>query len=174
MVNRLNMYLHLLKKKEKNQYSMDENLYIYGCKGIGKSFIVYQLACKLMACPNNLVVYIPFPTKKFIYETIKVLYYECKSLELPEIDQVLDVRFELENKFRNNCQSLYSADCAYYIISTLQIFLQNKRFIFVVDQVNEIFSKTNSPNLFNEVKWFFIALIKSYPMIFSVTASNQV
>ena len=159
-------------------------LYLSGMKGIGKSFMVYQMVAKLMTDTDNYrVIYIHQVDASIIKNTLKIL----------KVITYYDFLDEQTNKFTNNFQSWlnkldknvsdflkFSISCDDYaiandIISNLSEYYANNfkdkiELIFIYDQINEIIGKKH---IYGKQYLFLRGIINDYRTVVSASANNE-
>ena len=157
-------------------------LYIYGLKGIGKTFVLYQMAAKFMIMDNKYrVIYINQTNFHVILKTLEILKaiikYDCET----------NTKFESE--FRSFCScdganelckfmnSKVINQDSYYVTKLISqvkhIYWEFKiHLIFIFDQINILFDHLASSKL-NEEEIFLKKISQSFKTVFSATANNE-
>ena len=145
-----------------------------GCSGVGKSFLLYQLSCRLMNRPDTVVVYVQQCSHDIIGAILRTLFVVCKSYTIPSVNQVLDdKRLDLENIINNNENKENNPDFVINVILRVNKALTNENMsiIFVIDQVNMV---TSQPDRYSDQIYFLTILLRFYNVILSASANNQV
>lgn len=129
--------------------SLDYNIYLYGIEGCGKSYLLYQLACRLMN--DNIVIYVSrsYDLRNFLHN----LYLECASEDnrFEELNETLKELGEIikSHEFDNRLKT------AEYILDKIKVQLK-KPLIFVVDQIEMINTCPYNSELVDFVKNVFL------------------
>lgn len=174
-MNRLTYGEKFFDEISRNLDEPSYHIYFYGCPGIGKSFLVYQLACRLMNQPDNVVVYAPECSFDIVFSTLKTLYVVCKSYDLPSIDQVLDdKKLNFKTIIKNQLDArlndvVFVVDMINRVEAALMA--ENKRLIFVIDQTDLIVSESN---IFAKQIEFLNKLLQKHKVIESGSPDNEV
>ena len=146
-------YLNELEKVDLEEVNY---LYLYGLKGIGKSFIIYHMVAKLMQMKDKYrVIYINQASSSIILDTLKVLktifIYESSQKEYHFTyqswlnSQMKDDK--LFNFFKK--EDVYNdLEFAQRVIEDISLLYYNKnlKLIFVFDQINLILKNSELKN----------------------------
>lgn len=177
MVNRIEDGEEYFNKIDSNL--VDESIsnfriYFYGCAGVGKSFLLYQLSCRLMNRPETVVVYVQQCNHDIVGSTLRTLFVVCKSYAIPSVNQILDdKRLNLETIINKNENEENNPDFVINVILRVNKALTNENMslIFVIDQVNMV---TSQPDIYSKQIYFLTILLRFYNVILSASDNNEV
>jgi hypothetical protein len=154
MINRKSIVDELFNNIKENDSCM-----VYGPQGCGKSFVVYQLACRLIQC-GYFVVYINKTDSKLKSSIVRILNAKLKSIGVL-IEEIFQKKLEtIEGDTYLILRLIDNAE---------RILLEKKtqKLIFVIDQVNNI--RRNDQDTLD----FLIDLRNTYTCVFSGSANNN-
>ena len=161
----------------------NENLvYLHGLKGIGKSYIIYQMVAKLMALNDKYrIIYINQSNYFLISNTLKIMLaiilydsehcakFDCKKFELIKSKNKMISDFVNDEIIpKRACDAINLIEDISYYYSSL-----NVKFIFIFDQTNLIMSKSTT---FKEQLEFLKIIVEcgEFKKIISASANNEI